>query len=359
MKIKKQVSVFLLVLIILTIFSGCGNPIENIEFSEKEVSVRLENTYQINYKITPENIENPKITWTSSDKKIATVNKTGLVTPVTEGEVVITATAKKDVFASLKVIVKPKFCNETEEIQVKGLYVDNSYKDKNGSNNKLLYMYYTVKSPKSNVKIDSKSTTIIINNNEYKSERVLTNADADEFSKNYYFSDYLKTVNVGENCKVMESFLIPSAELQKGTTITFSNSSFQSESELIMDTDSVEFLKNGKEVAKKADPSGYKIESNKRKKVSEAEARKVKNLLNGYYWDFYVNGMYHMVEFYSPNDFEITAYGVSNNGKYEVRKGYIYMKFKNTTEKDCKKIPYEIKNGDIELDIVDAYDVRE
>ena len=35
------------------------------------------------------------------------------------------------------------------------------------------------------------------------------------------------------------------------------------------------------------------------------------------------------------------------------------MKFKNTTEKDCKKIPYEIKNGDIELDIVDAYDVRE
>ncbi|MDO4363865.1 MAG: Ig-like domain-containing protein, partial [Clostridia bacterium] len=337
MKSKKLISVLILVTIIATIFSACSNPIEEIKFNEEEASVRLENTYQIEYTITPSDIENPKIKWSSSNKDVATVDESGLVTALAEGETTITATAKKDVYDELKVTVTPKICTETDEIKVEGLYVDNSYKDDEKSSNKLLYMYYTIKSPKSNVSIDSKSTTITINdNNEYESKRTQYRAEADKFSCNYYYSDYLRTVNVGETLKVMESFLIPSAELANGNTITFSNKNFESEKDLIMDASSIEYFKNGKELAKKADPKGYKTETDKRKKVSDSEARKVKNMMNGYYWSFYVSPMSYRIDFYSPNNFHISGSiggsRINNDGTYEVRKGYIYLKYKNKSE---------------------------
>ncbi len=44
--------------------------------------------------ILPENATDKSVTWTSSDEKVATVDQTGLVTPVGEGEATITVTTK-------------------------------------------------------------------------------------------------------------------------------------------------------------------------------------------------------------------------------------------------------------------------
>lgn len=366
MKKFKKLSIVLVLAIVATLFAGCGNPIESISFAEAEAKTNVEKTYQIEYTITPADIENPKITWKSSDNGIATVDENGLVTGVGEGEVEITATAKKNVSATIKLTVGPRFCDETDEIKIDGLLVDESYKDKDSSSNKLLYMYYTIKSPESNIKVAAKGTEMTINGgNTYKSERITVNAEANEFTRNYYFSDYYKNVNVGEELKVMESFLIPAAELEKGKSIAFSNIGYaelKTESSLAMDTDSVQFFKNGRELAKKVDPEGYKSEVAKRKKASDSKVKKVRGYLNGYYYTFYVDNLSYKIEFSSPNKFTITSgiggAKISNNGTYDVREGYIYMNFKGMDEKNTKKVPYEIKNGDIDPDFVSAYGVK-
>lgn len=111
---KKLISVIILVTLIATIFSACGNPIEEIKFKEKATEIRLENTYQVEYTITPSDIENPEIKWTSSNEKVAKVSESGLITALSEGKATITATVKKDVYDEIKVTVIPKFCTETD-----------------------------------------------------------------------------------------------------------------------------------------------------------------------------------------------------------------------------------------------------
>ena len=51
-------------------------------------------TKQLNAQVTPASATNKKVTWSSSDTKVATVDQTGLVTAVNAGDCVIKATTE-------------------------------------------------------------------------------------------------------------------------------------------------------------------------------------------------------------------------------------------------------------------------
>lgn len=67
----------------------------------------INQTLQLSTTIEPSNTTDKKITWTSSDESIATVDNKGLVTGISNGEVTITATTKNGVKSSYVVIVSP------------------------------------------------------------------------------------------------------------------------------------------------------------------------------------------------------------------------------------------------------------
>ena len=60
----------------------------------KTGEVELGQTLQIGIRFTPDGATNKKVTWTSSDEAIATVDNTGRVTPKKVGQVIITATSE-------------------------------------------------------------------------------------------------------------------------------------------------------------------------------------------------------------------------------------------------------------------------
>lgn len=64
--------------------------------------------------ITPENVDNPSIKWSSSDESIATVDQKGNVKTLTEGEVVIYATAANGVAGEYYIDVKEKYVERVD-----------------------------------------------------------------------------------------------------------------------------------------------------------------------------------------------------------------------------------------------------
>jgi len=68
--------------------------VESIELNEEEYELNLEETLQLIVIFTPEESTNKKVTWTSDDEDVATVDQNGLVTAVGFGEARITATTE-------------------------------------------------------------------------------------------------------------------------------------------------------------------------------------------------------------------------------------------------------------------------
>ena len=64
----------------------------SIELDQTEVSVEEKSEFQLTATILPEHTTNKEVAWSSSDKWVASVDNTGLVTMYSAGEVVITAT---------------------------------------------------------------------------------------------------------------------------------------------------------------------------------------------------------------------------------------------------------------------------
>lgn len=67
----------------------------------------INQTLQLATTLEPSNTTNKRITWSSSDESIATVDDKGLVTGVSNGTVTITATTKNGINNSYEVIVSP------------------------------------------------------------------------------------------------------------------------------------------------------------------------------------------------------------------------------------------------------------
>ena len=232
---------------------------------------------------------------------------------------------------------------KTNYMSIDGIYVDNSYKDKENESLKLVYLFYTVNSNDKNLRVHSKSTKITINDmNTYSATGTLDKVCL--YMSNYYYSDYIEDVYIGDTIKVVETFKIPQGDLIAGKSIKLKNSEIPETEKIYLLTDNIIYCDNDKQIAEKIDPQGYEKELNKREKASNDVVKKVKNAINGYQWNFYVNYTSYEIEFGNSNKFEVrTAFG-SNGGKYEIKNGYIFCMYDSNNY--TVEIPYSLKyNG--------------
>ena len=80
---------------------------KSIKLSENNLTIKLGDTSKLSLFFDSENATNKEVTWTSSDTKIATVDKDGNVKGISEGTAIITVTSNSDssIMASCKVTV--------------------------------------------------------------------------------------------------------------------------------------------------------------------------------------------------------------------------------------------------------------
>ncbi|MCR5590476.1 MAG: InlB B-repeat-containing protein [Lachnospiraceae bacterium] len=64
------------------------------EIAENGLTINKEDSRAVEYTVLPENATNKKLTWTSSDEDVATVNSRGVITAIETGTATITATSK-------------------------------------------------------------------------------------------------------------------------------------------------------------------------------------------------------------------------------------------------------------------------
>ncbi len=85
----------LLMALILGLAAGvhAAGPVREVQMSAAEAAVNMADTLRLNARALPADADNRALYWSSSDKKIATVDVNGLVTPIAPGTVNIAATA--------------------------------------------------------------------------------------------------------------------------------------------------------------------------------------------------------------------------------------------------------------------------
>ncbi len=255
---------------------------------------------------------------------------------------------------------KKEIKNETvlsnDYVTIDGLCVDDAYTDEDNSVLKMVYLFYTVNASDQNLEADSKYTYLKIGENEYTSERY---NDVCLKVPNYYFGDYIEDVYIGSTLKVVTTFKIPEADLAAGKEITLRDDQIPNISEIKLSTDDIQHFEGDDNVCKAMDPDGYAAEMKKREAADSATTKKVKNLINGYYWSFYVNYTSYELEFIADNKFVLsTSLGTSSEGTYTVQNAYIFCTYPDTGY--TVEIPYEInKDGEVELDCGAAFDVHQ
>jgi transglutaminase/protease-like cytokinesis protein 3 len=90
----------------------------SIESNSKELKV--DETYQIMFSITPDNATNKNVTWSSSDNNIATVDGNGLVTAIAEGTALISIeTEDGKLTDEMNIVVSPVTSVEITDLGVK------------------------------------------------------------------------------------------------------------------------------------------------------------------------------------------------------------------------------------------------
>lgn len=83
-------------------------PVTSVSLNKLELELRESETEQLTASILPEDAGNKALTWTTTDPFTAKVSSSGLVTAVSAGTAVITATAHNGINASCNVTVKPE-----------------------------------------------------------------------------------------------------------------------------------------------------------------------------------------------------------------------------------------------------------
>ena len=71
-----------------------GDKVKGVSLDEEIIQMDAGYTKQLNAQVTPASATNKKVTWSSSDTAVATVDQTGLVTAVNAGDCVIKATTE-------------------------------------------------------------------------------------------------------------------------------------------------------------------------------------------------------------------------------------------------------------------------
>lgn len=245
---------------------------------------------------------------------------------------------------------------ETDYVRINGIYVDNSYENKENDKLKMVYVFYDAFTNAENLSISSKSSKLTINGvNTYSSEHY---SGACDYMESYYDSDYIEHVYVGDSLKVVSTFKVPSGDLAAGRSLAIEPYGIPDADKLKLTTDDIIFCDSKEEIAQAVDPDGYASYTEKYKVADEETTEKVKEAINGYYWDFYVNNISYEIEFMKPNKFElrVAALGVSNSGTYVVRNGFVSVTMESNN--NTVDIPWTWGDDDIDLDVCAAYDVK-
>ena len=243
---------------------------------------------------------------------------------------------------------------KNDYIDIAGICVNDSYQDEDGSPLKMVYLFYTLNANDSNLEIDSTYTKLTIGGkNTYESAHYPGTC---KYASNYYYSSYIEDVYTGTSLKVVATFKIPEGDLAAGKSITLSDSQIPNLEDIRFATDDIQHFNSDEDIVKTFDPEAYDAEMQKREEADAATQQQVKNMINGYYWSFYVNSTAYQFEFIADNNFEIrTAFG-TNTGTYTVRKGYIFCTYPSNGY--VVEVPYTIENGEIKMDFVSAFDVK-
>lgn len=84
------------------------NPVKSLKISAKSKSLKVGKSYKLKVTIKPKNATNKKVTYKSSNKKVATVSKSGKITAKKKGKATITVTSKSNPKAKAKCKVTVK-----------------------------------------------------------------------------------------------------------------------------------------------------------------------------------------------------------------------------------------------------------
>ena len=90
-----------------------GKAVTGITISETSLKLSIGRTYQLEASVVPSTAENKKVLWRSKDDKIVTVDETGLVTAIADGETTVEAVSSEGMFvARCEVVVKTIYVNK-------------------------------------------------------------------------------------------------------------------------------------------------------------------------------------------------------------------------------------------------------
>lgn len=84
-----------------------GTPATDILFVEDSLEIMAGNTFQMDYVILPNSTTNKSVDWESSNSSVASVDKSGKIVGINEGEVIITITTSNGKIDECLVTVKP------------------------------------------------------------------------------------------------------------------------------------------------------------------------------------------------------------------------------------------------------------
>ncbi len=246
---------------------------------------------------------------------------------------------------------------KTDHMEIIGLCVDDSYRDEDDSPLRLVYLFYRFSATNKNLEIDSVGTGLTVNEtNTYTSKYYAATASAKNYMPNYYYSSYVKTVYLGTSLLVAATFMIPEGDLTEGRKITLTDSRIPDAGMIYFYTDELHFYDSPEEMAKTIDEDGYQEILVAYEEADWETTSEVRSMLNGRYWWCLVNDIKYEATFDWDNYFEVsTSLGVKNSGTYSVRNGYIFCTYSSNGQ--TVMIPYELKDGDIALDLVRAFDV--
>lgn len=251
----------------------------------------------------------------------------------------------------------PEAVTETAHCTLEGVYLDDSYVDKDNSSLKLVYVCYRVQTQDQNLRVSSNLSELSFDSgNTYKSSHY-PNSGTDDMP-NYYSSDYLEDVYVGQSLKMVSVFKVPEGEFKTGEFFSVHPDGIPDEEKLVINTDDIQHFDSAEELAQAADPDGYAEMLLQHEPADQQTISKVKAAINGYYWSFYVNSLSYQIEFYAPNRFEIRvqSLNVKNGGTYEVQNGFIVCTY--DSNRSIVEIPYTFGEKGIDLNVTDAFDVR-
>lgn len=238
-------------------------------------------------------------------------------------------------------------------IKVDGLYLNNEYTDEDDL--KQVVLFYTIEAGEENIDISSAEFKLKINKNEYSPVNEVNTPNLTQ----YYYSNIIEKVYVGKSLKVAEIFKVPDGDLVSGKEITLTNFEDYAK-DIKMSTDDIKKMDDLTAISLDVDKDyATKKQEEEKEKLTDADettVNKVKNDLNGYYFDIpaYVGKVYtkYKIEFEAPNRFTVTATiagnSISNTGTYRVTNGYIVLHY-DTDGKDVNT-PYRYENGDITID---------